>query len=84
MARLSDIERRIEEESGLHVRVDDRDGTVVLSGLVASAEERRAVEDLARMVFPRRDVVNDLEVESFGIGGEGTPLEDAVDHTETP
>jgi hypothetical protein len=84
MTWLSDLEKRIERESGLAVGVAERDGRLVLTGLVASAEERQAAEDVLRQAAPDRAVDNDIEVETFALDPDGAPIEAAVDHTESP
>jgi hypothetical protein len=81
---LTDLEKWIEQESGLNVAVRERDGTLVLTGLVETAEARQAAEDLLAAAAPGRPIVNDIEVEAFGLDSGGPPIEQAVDHTETP
>lgn len=84
MSWTQDLEQRIRRESGLQVGVEDRAGTVVLTGMVSTPEARQAAEDLVSAAVPDRPIENELEVEVFALGGKGTPLEDAVDHTEMP
>jgi osmotically-inducible protein OsmY len=57
------IRRRITAVAGLDVLVDDSDGVIRLDGLVDSAEDRQAAEDIATGLAGDARIENDLEIE---------------------
>ena len=57
------LERQL-AEAGFAVTVEETDGTVLLSGVVDTAEAREAAEDIAASVLPGRRIDNQLEVET--------------------
>ena len=57
------LERQL-AESGLQVTVEDTDGTILLTGIVDTAEARDAAAEIAASVLPGRRIDNQLEVES--------------------
>jgi osmotically-inducible protein OsmY len=57
------LERQL-AESGLAVTVEETDGTLLLSGVVDTAEAREAAEEIAASVLPGRPIDNQLEVET--------------------
>ena len=77
------LERLVAREAGLTVGVEEREGRIHLLGLVGSAEERQAAEDVVAAAAPDVPIENEIEVETFGISPDPTaPIEAAVDHTE--
>jgi osmotically-inducible protein OsmY len=57
------IERQL-AESGLQVNVEETDGSLVLTGIVDTAEAREAAAEIAASVLPDRRIDNQLEVET--------------------
>jgi osmotically-inducible protein OsmY len=57
------IERQL-AESGLQVTVEDTDGSLLLSGVVDTAEAREAATEIAGNLAPGRRIDNQLEVET--------------------
>ena len=61
---MSRIEQELERRAGINAAVEETAGTIVLSGLVDSAEARQAAEDIvAELAPPGTRIDNDLEVE---------------------
>lgn len=57
------IERQL-AEAGLQVTVEETDGSVLLTGVVDTAEAREAAAEIAAGVVPGRPIDNQLEVET--------------------
>src|SRR5215210_4097567 len=57
------LERRLTEEAGLYVVVEESDGAIVLSGRVDSPEACRAAEDIVMGIAPGARIDNNLEIE---------------------
>jgi osmotically-inducible protein OsmY len=60
---IAQIEQRL-EESGINAVVEESDGVITVSGVVASAEARQAAEDIVAAVAPNRRIDYSLEVET--------------------
>ncbi|HRC62273.1 MAG TPA: BON domain-containing protein [Dehalococcoidia bacterium] len=72
MSTLSeDIERRLREQAGLYVIVEEQDGALVLSGLVDTEDDRAAALDVVGEMAPGYEVDDDIEV-SAGIPEQTT------------
>ncbi len=57
------IERQLAQQAGINAAVEVQDGRVRLNGMVSSAEDRLAAEDIARTIAPEMRLDNQLEVE---------------------
>lgn len=67
MSALSDdIERRLREQAGLYVAVEEDGGALVLSGLVDTESDRATALDVVREMAPGYRVDDGIEV-SAGI-----------------
>jgi len=75
------IERQILRDAGLSVAIEEDESGLHLVGLVDSEEARQAAEDIARVVVPDREIVNDIEVEDIWPAelGDVTPLNAGAD-----
>jgi osmotically-inducible protein OsmY len=62
-SRSAQIERAIREVAGLDVVVEDQDGTIILEGMVDSASDRQAAEDIAADLSGGARIDNALEVQ---------------------
>ena len=58
------IERQLAEQAGINAAVEVQDGRVRLNGMVGSAEDRLAAEDITRTIAPQLGLDNQLEVEA--------------------
>jgi hypothetical protein len=60
---IAQIEQRL-EESGINAVVEESDGVITVSGVVASAEARQAAEDIVAAAAPNERIDYSLEVET--------------------
>ncbi|HEX6031341.1 MAG TPA: BON domain-containing protein [Tepidiformaceae bacterium] len=56
------IERRLEDEAGILVTVEEEEDRLVLSGMVENEDLRETAQDIVAEVAPGRDIVNELDV----------------------
>jgi len=65
MTQLSDqIEDALARGAGIFAAVEERDGALVLSGLIESEEQRRAAFDIVRAIAHDMPVVDNLDLET--------------------
>jgi osmotically-inducible protein OsmY len=57
------VERRLADDAGLYLAVEEDGGTLVLSGLVGSENQRRSALDIVAAVAPGRPVQDNMELE---------------------
>jgi hypothetical protein len=62
-SRAARIARAIKEVADLDVVVEEDEGVILLEGLVDSAEDRQAAEDIATDLADGMPIDNDLEIE---------------------
>src|ERR1051326_6531661 len=61
------LTRRLEQQlaaAGLQVAVERSDGSLILSGIVATEESRQAAEDIVAQVAPDARIDNQIDIES--------------------
>lgn len=56
------IQQQLQREARMNVQVDERDGTIVLSGSVDSRDARAAAERVAASLAPNHSIENGIEV----------------------
>jgi osmotically-inducible protein OsmY len=67
--QTSRIEEELERRAGINAVVEEQDGRIILTGRVATAEQKQAAQDIAEELAGEAEVDNDLDVE------ETTPVE---------
>src|SRR5688572_6409615 len=56
------IERELESRAGVNAAVEERESTLILTGMIQSEEERQAALDIVTNLAPDKDVEDNLEV----------------------
>ena len=63
-ALTTEIEKRLEEETGLYIAIEEAGDRLVLTGIVAAEGERDAAIELARRFAPDRTLEDNIEVQA--------------------
>jgi osmotically-inducible protein OsmY len=65
MSQLSEtLERQLADDAGLYLAVEEDEGTVVLSGMIESENQRLAALDIAAEVAPGRPIQDNMEIDT--------------------
>ncbi len=65
MTQLSDrIGDELARQAGVYAAVEERDGAIVLSGIIESEEQRQAAFDIVNAIAPDMTVVDDFELDT--------------------